>query len=37
MDGVSSSDEDRVTIIGSTNLPDELDGAILRRFVQILT
>ncbi len=33
MDGVATSDEDRVVVIGTTNRPHELDSAAMRRFV----
>lgn len=33
MDGINTSDQDRVITIGTTNLPDSLDPAVLRRFV----
>jgi vacuolar protein-sorting-associated protein 4 len=32
MDGMTSSNEDRVVVIGATNLPWEIDSAFLRRF-----
>jgi SpoVK/Ycf46/Vps4 family AAA+-type ATPase len=33
-DGVTSSSTERITIIGATNLPNNLDPAALRRFVK---
>jgi SpoVK/Ycf46/Vps4 family AAA+-type ATPase len=33
MDGVTCQDDDRVILMGATNIPYELDEAILRRFV----
>lgn len=32
MEGLSTSDADKVTVIAATNLPQELDKAALRRF-----
>jgi len=32
MDGLTSSDEDRIVVIGATNLPDSIDAAFRRRF-----
>lgn len=34
MDGAGSKSEDRVLIVGATNLPNELDKAALRRFTK---
>lgn len=34
MDGVSTTDKDRVLLIAATNLPNELDKAALRRFTK---
>ena len=33
-DGVASNNSERVTLIGATNLPNNLDLAALRRFVR---
>ncbi len=32
MDGLSSSETDRIVTVGATNLPDSIDGAFRRRF-----
>lgn len=32
-DGASSSDQDRIIVIGATNKPEEIDSAAIRRFV----
>ena len=32
MDGLSSSETDRIVTVGATNLPDAIDGAFRRRF-----
>ncbi|MHA1303264.1 MAG: AAA family ATPase [Candidatus Heimdallarchaeaceae archaeon] len=32
MDGLSSSEKDRLVVIGATNLPEAIDGAFRRRF-----
>ena len=34
-DGVGSSDQEKITVIGATNRPQEIDPAALRRFVII--
>ncbi|XP_075157169.1 fidgetin-like protein 1 [Haematobia irritans] len=36
LDGASTSDDDRVLIVGATNRPQELDDAVRRRFVKRL-
>lgn len=36
MDGTTTSDNDRVLVVGATNRPQELDEAIRRRFVKRL-
>lgn len=36
LDGASTSDDDRVLIVGATNRPQELDEAVRRRFVKRL-
>uniref|UniRef100_A0A1A9WM79 AAA+ ATPase domain-containing protein n=1 Tax=Glossina brevipalpis TaxID=37001 RepID=A0A1A9WM79_9MUSC len=36
LDGASTSDEDRVLVVGATNRPQELDEAVRRRFVKRL-
>lgn len=33
-DGLGSSDQSRICLIGATNRPQELDSAVLRRFVK---
>ena len=35
-DGLGSSDQARICLIGATNRPHELDSAVLRRFVKII-
>ena len=32
-DGLGASDQSRVFVIGATNRPQELDNAVIRRFV----
>lgn len=32
-DGLSSSDQSRIFVIGATNRPHEIDSAAIRRFV----
>ena len=32
LDGAASSQEDRILVMGATNLPQELDEAIVRRL-----
>lgn len=32
-DGIGNSEDDRITVIGATNRPNEIDSAALRRFV----
>jgi len=32
-DGVGSSDQEKITVIGATNRPNDIDSAALRRFV----
>lgn len=34
-DGVQSSDEDKIVFIAATNRPQDIDDAVLRRFVNI--
>jgi SpoVK/Ycf46/Vps4 family AAA+-type ATPase len=36
LDGTKSSGEEKILIIGATNLPEELDDAVRRRFVKRL-
>ena len=36
LDGAKSNSEERVLVIGATNLPEQLDDAIRRRFVKRL-
>uniref|UniRef100_A0A1A9UX84 AAA+ ATPase domain-containing protein n=1 Tax=Glossina austeni TaxID=7395 RepID=A0A1A9UX84_GLOAU len=36
LDGASTSDDDRVLVVGATNRPQELDEAVRRRFVKRL-
>ena len=36
-DGIGNSEDDRITVIGATNRPNEIDSAALRRFVCIPT
>ncbi len=35
-DGLNSSQSDRISLIGATNLPNYLDPAVLRRFVIVI-
>jgi SpoVK/Ycf46/Vps4 family AAA+-type ATPase len=35
-DGIGSSGDERVTVIGATNRPNEIDSAAVRRFVNLL-
>lgn len=36
LDGAKTNNDERVLIIGATNLPQELDDAVIRRFVKRL-
>lgn len=36
-DGMQTSDQDRIVLIGATNRPQDLDDAVQRRFVIDLT